>query len=194
MEFFILDKAHYSKVISKEDEFYYPLIFQTPLLNSRYLGKTAEIKLRHIHEPYSGILIGVSQRSLLLHFKRYFGEEQGKLNASTLEVEEDEHEWLIMHKKISKGFNGVKYISRPLEPPYYFLITEENGLIVISSFSESEMEDLPKINYNKIITNEAIEGLASYVKGELPKRDRSKKAKTQKPKQAEKQVRISKFL
>lgn len=189
-----MDKQHYSKVIASEDEFYYPLIFQTPLLNSRYLGKTAEIKLRHVHEPYSGVLIGVSQRSLLLHFKRYFGDELDKLNASTLEVEEDEHEWLIMHRKISKGFNGVKYISRPLEPPYYFLISEEAGLVVLSSFSESEMEDLPKINYNKIITNEAIESLASYVKEELPKRERSKKAKIQKPKQTEKQVRISKFL
>lgn len=195
MEYFLLHRNNYHRLISEEDEFYYPLIFQTPLLNSRFLGKIAELAIRGRKGKFSGMLIGVTERTLLSQFKGYFSFRPETLNASSLPFGEDEHEWMEAHLKL-KPFPEIRYISKPRSPPYFILLSEIRDLLVFSSFSESELEDLPQINYNKIITNEAIEQLTSYVKSNLPRKLRGKhKAPIHENLEAKlKQLRISKFL
>ncbi|MFH0971148.1 MAG: hypothetical protein V1835_01125 [Candidatus Micrarchaeota archaeon] len=195
MEHFILNRAHYHKLISEEDEFYYPLIFQTSLLNARYVGKTATMQIKGKEGEVEGVLLGVLGESLLSYFRKFLSSPD-LLNASSLPFDETEHEWLETHLK-TKPFPGIKYVSRPKGPPYYILLSEHGEFIIFTSISESELEDLPKINYNKIIMNESIEQLVSYVKGSLPKklREKKKSPKTEPSLETKlKQLRISKFL
>lgn len=199
VEFFILQRSNYHKLISEEDEFYYPLIFQTPLLNARYIGKAAELKIRGEKNKFSGTLIGVLSSPLINYFHSYFTENPGNLNSASLGLQGTEMEWLEAHLKITKHFNGIKFISTPAkEGPFYILLSERGDFLVFSCISESELDDLPEINYNKIITNEAIEQLAGYLKAKLPKKIKGKAGKGQKHEPSLetklKQLRISKFL
>ncbi|HLC48048.1 MAG TPA: hypothetical protein VJI13_03145 [Candidatus Norongarragalinales archaeon] len=198
MEFFILRRQNYHRLIAEEDEFYYPLIFQTPFLSARYIGKSAEMQLLGAKENFKGILIGISQESLLSYFKRYLSFMPDALSATSLQLEDDEHEWLAQHLKITRPFTGIRYVSTPREPPYYILLSEHGEFLVFSSVSESELADLPKINYNRIITNEAIEQLANFLKAKLPKKLRDHPHKPQRAgpslETKLKQLRISKFF
>ncbi|MFH1750310.1 MAG: hypothetical protein ABH863_01375 [Candidatus Micrarchaeota archaeon] len=194
MEFFIMQRANYHKLISEEDEFYYPLIFQTPLLNARYLGKVAELKLKN-GRKYSGLLIGMLEKPLLEYFKEYFAGRRDAFSSS-LRLQEDESEWLETHLKIKQHFTGMKYISKPAGGPYYVLLSERSDFLVFCTVSEAELDDLPEIKYNKIITNEAIEELASYLKIRLPKKLKAfRKIKGEPSLETKlKQLRISKFF
>ncbi|MFH1442776.1 MAG: hypothetical protein ABIG96_01965 [Candidatus Micrarchaeota archaeon] len=194
MEFFLIRKHEYSKLISEEDEFYYPIIFQTSLLNSRYIGKKTLLKLRGIAETFEGTLLGVSQEPLIDVFKKYFSNSPDRLSSSSLPIEENEFEWLDLHLKSKKPHAGVKFTSNPGKPPYYFLLSEKVDFLVFSSFSEEELEDLPQINYNKIILNESIEKLLSYLKQQLPKKPHEKKHREPSLETKLKQLRIAKFL
>ncbi len=196
VEHFILQKAEYHKLIPEEDQFLYPIIFQTPLLSARYIGKVAELRVRERKEKFGGMLFGVSDVPLIDHFKIYFRHSLDVLNASALPFDETEQEWLEAHLLGPRRISGIKYFSKPGEPPYYLLLSEQGDFLVFSSCSESELEDLPQINYNKIITNEAIEQLVSFLKSNLPKKlqHRKKGQRQQVPfEQKLKQMRISKF-
>jgi hypothetical protein len=191
MEFFLMNKANYHRLISEEDEFYYPLIFQTSLLNSRFLGKKAILPLKDGGE-FVGTLIGVTNLPLMEHFKLY---SRGILESTSLGIEENELEWLKTHVKSARHFQKIRFNSNPMGAPYYILICEMGDAIAFGAFSENELEDLPKINYNKIIMNESIEKLTSYIKTQLPHAQRQKgKQKAESLEAKIKQLRISRFL
>ncbi len=195
MEFFVFNKAHYHKLISAEDEFYYPLIFQTPLLNARFIGKHAEVKLTGGNGRLSGLLLGVTNETLLSYMKSYFHYSPETLNASALPLQENERTWLESHFRIKKPFTGIRYISKPKQPPFYILLFEKHDIMALCSVAETEMAELPQINYNKIITNEAIEILVSYLKNALPKKLKTRGKTHRHSIDTEiKQLRISKFL
>ncbi|MEK6953804.1 MAG: hypothetical protein AABX01_02270 [Candidatus Micrarchaeota archaeon] len=199
MEFFILNRSNYHKLISEEDEFYYPLIFQTPLLNARYVGKTAGLKIKGEKEKFSGLLLGVLSAPLISYFRNYFAANPQNLNSASLGLQDSEMDWLEAHLKITKHFSGIKFISKPAKDgPFYILLTERDDFLIFSCISETELEDLPEINYNKIIMNEAIEQLAGYLKARLPKKPKGRGGKSEKHGPSLeiklKQLRISKFF
>lgn len=192
MEFFILNKANYHKLISEEDEFYYPLIFQTSLLNSRFLGKNAQMPLKDGNE-YEGTLIGVINLPLIEHFLQY---SRSILENASLGIDENEMEWLKTHVKSARHFQKIRFNSKPKSAPHYILVNESLDAVVFAAFSESELSDIPKINYNKIIMNESIEKLTSYVKTQLPHalKQKAGKKRSQSLETKIKQLRISRFL
>ena len=194
MERFLLHKGNFSRAIPSEDEFFYPLVFNTSLLNSRFIGKRTKVELKS--EPsgtLEGIFIGSSNIPLSEHFKKHSRLSLEK--SSSLLEHGSEKEWLSENLKTLQFSKGIRFVSSPKEPPYYVVLTELKDALLFSSYSESEQEDLPEINYNRIITNESIDKLVSFLKGALPKRKAGEKKKRSEKKESKKaQMRLQKFF
>ena len=186
MELALVHKENLHKLIRAEDEFFYPLIMETPLLHSRFIGKDILVKLKSGWEV-KGVFLGTIQESLSDYFKKHSAHEE----SPTFVEFDSEKDWLLagLHSK----FDGVRFYSQPTAPPFFVVLQEIEGFLLFTAYSESEQADLPKINYNLIITNEAIDKLVNHVKRGLPRAARQKR-KTKRPSVEAKQLRLGKFF
>ena len=194
MEQFLLSKHLLAKTIPSEDEFYYPLVFNSSLLHSRYIGKRTNVSLKNGMGTLEGIFLGTSHEPLLLHFRKHSSATPEKTVSLFGESEKD---WLSSNLKSISFSRCTKYLSNPKEPPYFFVLSDLKEALLFSSYSESEQEDLPEINYNRIITNESIDKLVSFLKSALPKkkiRESKERGKKSGEVKKAKQTHLSRFL
>ncbi|MBU1197657.1 hypothetical protein KJ765_04040 [Candidatus Micrarchaeota archaeon] len=167
MELFLVHKQRYPKLFSEEDDFYYPLVLNTRLLYSRYIGKPISVKLVLFDQPLEGLFLGVIDHSLYSYFQRHI--PKSALAVTTLSFGEGAADWLALNTRSPRVFEGVKHLSDPKVPPYFVMLTDLGHFILFTAFSEQEQLDLPKINYNLVITNEAIDQLTRFLKRHLPR-------------------------
>lgn len=163
MELFLVHKQNFHKLFA-EDEFFYPLVFQTPLLQARYVGHQAKAVLASWKKPLEGIFLGVTPEPLYYYLKQRLPRQT---LSETLASGDTEEEWLEQNARHATHFDGVKYVSNPSTPPYKIFVSDLRDFVLLSSVSESELEDF-KAGFNLVITNESIEALTSLVKRRLP--------------------------
>ncbi len=194
MELFLVHKSTYSHLFREEDDFFYPLALNTPLLYARYVGKPISVRLQAFSKPWKGLFLGVIDQTLYSYFYKHLGSEA--LAVSTLSFGENEEEWLELNTRSPHPFEGVKHISNPQDAPFFVVLSDLGGFLLFSAYSEQEQSDLPEINFNLVITNEAIERLKSFLKRQLPKSRHAGKHKLlRKPKLDKKhQLHLKKFI
>lgn len=163
MELFLVHRQNFHRLFA-EDEFFYPLVFQTPLLQARYVGQQAKAAVSEWKQPLDGIFLGVLQETLYDYLKQRLPHNS---LSETLAAGDTEEAWLEQNTRHKTHFDGVKYVSNPGSPPYKIFVSDLGHFVLLSSASETELEDF-KVGYNLVITNEAIEALTSLVKRRLP--------------------------
>lgn len=163
MELFLVHKRNFHRLFA-EDEFFYPLVFQTPLLQARYVGHQAKAMVAAWKKPLEGVFLGVASEPLYDYLKQRLPRQT---LSETLAAGDAEEGWLEQNTRHKTHFEGVKYVSNPANPPYKILVSDLSHFVLLSSFSENELEDF-KAGFNLVITNEAIEALTSLVKRRLP--------------------------
>ncbi len=163
MELFLVHKQNFHRLFA-EDEFFYPLVFNTPLLHSRYVGQQAKALLASWKKPLEGVFLGVTPQPLYDYLKQRLPRNA---LSETLAAGDTEEDWLEQNTRHAAHFDGVKYVSTPASPPYKIFVSDLGHFVLLSSASETELEDV-KVGYNLVVTNEAIEQLTSLVKRRLP--------------------------
>jgi len=185
MELALIQKENFHKIIKEEDDFFYPLLFNSSLLQSRFIGKQLRVKLRNGFEV-KGIFLGEIRESLNAYIKKH---SHFKESPSFLEFDSPT-EWL--GASLKSRFDGVRFFTQKSKGPFSVTLQEMNGFLLFAAFSEAEQEDLPEINYNLVITNDAIDRLASFVKHGLPKVKKEKHA-VKKQSEVSKQLGLGRF-
>lgn len=173
MELFLLHKSRYAQWFRNEEAFFYPLALNTPLLQARFIGKPLSVKLQGHQKPLKGIFLGVIDETLYSYFYKHLGREA--LAVTTLVFGENEDDWLSRHVSAGKPLEGIAHVSNPREPPFFVVLASEGDYLVFAAFSEQEQADLPQVNFNLVVTNEAIEKLKGFLKRQLPKPIKHKK-------------------
>ncbi len=193
MELFLVHARQYSKLFREEDAFFYPLALRTPLLQARYVGKPLTVRLKGLQLPLKGLFLGVIDQTLYSYFYKHLGKDA--LALTSLSFGENEQEWLTAHTNSKTVFAGVKHFGNPREPPYTVVMTELGEWMLFTAFSEAEQVEPPQINFNLVITNEAIEKLERFLKRQLPlpKLVSRKKVPAAAKPHAEKQLHLKKF-
>ncbi|MFH1107523.1 MAG: hypothetical protein V1787_06565 [Candidatus Micrarchaeota archaeon] len=163
MEYFLVHKTNFHRLFS-EDEFFYPLVFNTPLLQARYIGQPAKVFAAGRRTPLEGMFLGLTGETLNDFLRKRLPPQT---LSSTLATSEDEEEWLRLNTRNTAVFGGVKCLSNPGRPPYRVFVCDAGHFILLASVAESEADDI-QMGYNLVITNEAIEALTSLVKRRLP--------------------------
>ncbi|MFH1917177.1 MAG: hypothetical protein ABIJ21_08005 [Nanoarchaeota archaeon] len=184
MELVKIPKGKYKSIIKDESEFYDPIIFNTPLMASRFIGERWELVKNSRVIPC--IFIGVLNESFFSYFKKYIYAmdnhyadeavfEDGKISF----MNEQERKQLF-EEKTSKDYfyKGAQIISSPKKPPYKIFVNTDVSAIILYAFSEEEIHT-KNLERNKVIPEESLEILrkkiSSFVHDDNPLKPQIKK-------------------
>ena len=170
MEIIKIPKKDYNKVIKQKDEFYDPLMFDTSLIQARFLGKEEIIELNG--NEIKVLYIGILRAPLLKYLKDYIYAIEGNyldhvsFEEGKMIMKSEEEKKRLYKEKTSKNtfFNGASIISNPKKPPYTILISKTKNDIIFYSLSDEEYHLKKLTKENNMIDKNIIRNVRKMIK------------------------------
>jgi hypothetical protein len=168
METIIIPKNKYEDIISDDEEFFDPLIFDTPLILARFIGTIHDLNVQG--KKVKAVKLGVTQESLFDYFKKYIYAinfhytDEAYIDEGGIKFMNEEQRERLFEKKTSLQtfYKGAQIISSPKEPPYSVFIAVEGENIFLYAFSDAE-NCVVNFRQNDVIPESALDRLRSNI-------------------------------